>query len=234
MRQHFPHPDTIYKPIVIICKNHYHYMKKTITFLLATFFTITSFGQSFEGKIVYQNTYKSKIPNVSDEQLQSLMGSTQEYLIKQGNYKSITNGSSMLGQLYINPDNKLYNKIANSEALLWNDAATNPDEVLEATVSEGETEILGYRCKELILKCKSGTQKYYFSSLLPVDARLYINHKFGNWYEFISRSNSLPLKAVIDNAQLELESIATEVKPMNLDPAIFELPANSKTVKSPY
>ena len=89
-------------------------MSKTITFLVATFLAITSFGQSFEGKIVYQCTYKSKFPNVSDEQLTQLMGSTQEYLIKDGDYKSITNGASFQWQLYRHADNKLYSKIANS------------------------------------------------------------------------------------------------------------------------
>jgi len=68
-------------------------MTKTITFLVAAIFAITSFGQSFEGKIVYQNAYKSKIPNVTDEQFTTMMGSTQEYFIKNGDYRSVANGS---------------------------------------------------------------------------------------------------------------------------------------------
>lgn len=68
-------------------------MTKTITFLLLTFFAITSFGQTFEGKIVYKNSYKSKMPNMTDEQFTTMMGSTQEYFIKNGDYKSVANGS---------------------------------------------------------------------------------------------------------------------------------------------
>jgi hypothetical protein len=78
-------------------------MKKILTIAL-TFLTITGFSQSFEGKITYQNTYKSKIPNVSDEQLTIMMGSNQDYLIKGGDYKSITNGTMLLWQLYLNTD----------------------------------------------------------------------------------------------------------------------------------
>lgn len=209
-------------------------MTKTITFLLASLFTITSFGQTFEGKIVYKSTYKSKMPNVTDEQFTQMLGSTLEYHIKNGNYKSVTNGSFLLWQLYVNKDNKLYNKMANAEALLWNDGAANSDEVLKAEVNKGVTDILGYKCDELILTCKSGTQKYYFSTKLAVDTKLFINHKFGNWYDFLSKSNSLPLKSIIDNGQFTLESVATEVKAMKFDNTFFELPANAKTTKSPY
>ena len=49
------------------------------------------YGQTFEGKIVYQNSYKSKISNVTDAQFGSMMGTTQEYFIKKGNYRE-TNG----------------------------------------------------------------------------------------------------------------------------------------------
>ena len=209
-------------------------MTKTITFLLATLFAITSFGQTFEGKIVYNNTYKSKIQNVTDEQFTTMMGSTQEYFIKNGDYKSVANGSLFQWQIYVNKDNKLYSKLANSETLLWNDGATNPDEILKAEINKGVTEILGYKCDELILTCKSGTQKYYFNTKLSVDPKLFVNHKFGNWYDFLSMSNSLPLKSIVDNAQFTLESIATEVKEMKLDKTFFELPADSKTIKNPY
>lgn len=209
-------------------------MTKTITFFLATLFTITSVGQTFEGKIVYKNIYKSKIPNVTDSQFTSMMGNTQEYFIKNGDYKSVANGSFFQWQLYVNADNKLYSKMANSETLLWDDGANNSDEVLKAEVNKGVTEVLGYKCDELILTCKSGTQKYYFNAKLSVDPKSFINHKFGNWYDFLSKSNSLPLKSIIDNTQYTLESVATVVKEMKLDKTFFDLPANSKTMKSPY
>ena len=96
------------------------------------------------------------------------------------------------------------------------------------------TEVLGYKCDEVILTCKSGVQKYYFNSKLSVDTKLFVNHKFGNWFDYLSKSNSLPLKSVIETAQFTIESIATEVKPMKLDTKTFELPAGIKTDKSPY
>ena len=209
-------------------------MTKTITFLLAILFAIPSFGQAFEGKIVYQSTYKSKTPNMTDEQFAAMLGSTQEYFIKNGDYKTVTNGSLVLWQLYVNKDNKLYTKMSNSETAYWNDGAVNPDEVLKAAINKNVAEILGYPCDEVVLTCKSGLQKYYFNTKLSVDITLFTNHKFGNWYDYLLKANSLPLKMIIDNAQLSFESLATEVTPMKLDKAFFELPANTATTKSPY
>ena len=76
--------------LVSLDKLQYHQtinMTKSITFLLATIFAITSFGQTFEGEIVYKNTYKSKLPNVTSEQFTTMIGSTQEYFIENGDYK---------------------------------------------------------------------------------------------------------------------------------------------------
>lgn len=107
-------------------------MKKTITLFFAAIISLVAVAQNFEGKINYSNTYKSKMPGVTDEQFTAMMGATQEYYIKAGDYKSINNGSLVQWQLYVNSDNKLYTKTSSSEVLLWNDAAVNADEVIKA------------------------------------------------------------------------------------------------------
>ncbi len=209
-------------------------MKKAIAIIFTLLTTIIVWGQSFEGKIFYTNTYKSKNPKMTDHQWTSMMGSTQEYLIKGGDYKSIANGTLVQWQLYINKDNKLYNKMSNSETAFWNDASVQGDEILKVEVNKGVTEILGYKCDEVLLTCKSGPQKYYFNSKLSVDTKLFATHKFGNWFDYLSKSKSLPLKSIVETAQFTLESVAKEVKPMKLDTKTFELPAGIKTEKSPY
>jgi hypothetical protein len=162
-------------------------MKKTIAIIFTVLTTITVFGQTFEGKIVYNNSYKSKNPKMTDQQWTSMMGSTQEYLIKGGDYKSISNGTLVQWQLYINRDNKLYNKMSNSETAFWIDVSVQGDEILKVEVNKGVTEVLGYKCDEVILTCKSGVQKYYFNSKLSVDTKLFANHKFGNWFDYLSK-----------------------------------------------
>ncbi len=63
-----------------------------ILFFLLLLSPIMCFVQSFEGTITYSNSYKSKSPQLKDEQLNSMMVTTQEYYIKGGNYKSVFNG----------------------------------------------------------------------------------------------------------------------------------------------
>ncbi len=185
--------------------------------------SFTGFSQTFEGKIVYSNTYKSKNPQLKDEQWGLMLGDIQNYLIKAGDYKSITNGKLMQWQLYINKDNKLYNKMANSETVYWNDGSVQGDEIIKVEVNKNVTEVLGYKCDEIILTCKSGIQKYYYNSKLAVNTKLFVNHKFGNWYDYLSKSNALPLKMILENPQFTTISIATEIKPMKLEINTFEL-----------
>jgi hypothetical protein len=207
---------------------------KNIALLCLFLSTISAISQSFEGKITYTNTFKTKNTKITDQQWTAMLGSSQEYFIKDGDYKSITNGTFVQWQQYRNAENRLYIKMANTETLLWNEGSIQGDEVLKVEVNKKVTEILGYKCDEVILTCKSGIQKYYFNSKLSVNAKLFANHKFGNWFDYLSKSNALPLKSIIDTAQFTMESIATEVKPTKLNPKMFELPAGVKTEKSPY
>ena len=209
-------------------------MIKIIYFSISLLLATTLLGQNFEGKITFKNTFKSKTQNITDEQFTAMMGDTHEYFIKGGDYKTITNGSLLQWQQYINADNKLYNKMANSETMLWNDGSVNMDEVMKAEINKGVTVVMGYKCDEIILTCKSGIQKYYYNSQLGVNVSLFEKHKYGNWFEFISRSKSLPLKMIIENAQLSYEAVAIEVKPMQLEKTMFVLPANAETAKSAY
>jgi hypothetical protein len=209
-------------------------MKRVLTTILFSSFYFMVFAQSFEGEIVYHNSYKSKMPSMKDEQFADLLGTVQQYYIRGGDYKSVTNGSFVKWQLYINKENKLYTSVANSEALLWNDAGLNTDSVLKVELHPSVLEILGYKCDELVLTCKTGLQKYYFTHKLPVNSKLYTNHKYGNWSVYLSAANAVPLKTIIENAQLTLESVATEIKSLNLDQVFFALPPGTKSAKSPY
>lgn len=208
-------------------------MKKLFSLSVCLPLVISLSAQIFQGKIIYKNSYKSNVPGATDEQLTQMFGSATDYYIKDGDYKSVTNGYYFQSQLYINTDNKLYNKLAVSEKYYWEDGATNKDEVLNFQLNKNATEILGYKCDELILDCKSGKQTYYFSSSLGVNASLFEKHKYGNWYFYLTKANGLPLKMKLETPQFSLESVATEVKSMQLEKSFFTLPANTQTEKSP-
>lgn len=209
-------------------------MKKIFLILTAVFLATASSAQNFEGQITYVNTYKSKNPQVADEQWTAMLGDTQQYKIKGENYRSDTNGTMMQWVLFIKQDNKLYSKIATSPVVYYNDATVQGDEIYKSELNKDVLTVLGYSCDELVLTCKNGIQKFYFNAKFGIDPKLFENHKIGNWYDFVSRSKALPLKTVLETNMFTLESTATEIKPMQLDAQLFALPAGVKTQKSQY
>lgn len=209
-------------------------MKQTlITFCLSVMY-LFSFGQSFEGEIVYQTSFKSKIPDITAKEFSAVMSVGKNFFIKDGDFKYETEGTHELWELYINADNKIYHKYSNSEKLTWNDASIDREDVLSTEFHRDAAEILGYKCDEIILNCNIGIHKYYFSSKLHIDGKLYTNCLIGNWYAYLSEANAIPLKIVFDNEQVSMETIAIEVKPMILDKSMFCLPEGTKTSKSSF
>jgi hypothetical protein len=209
-------------------------IKQFSVFAVLIFSCSFTFSQNFEGKITYQASFKSKIPNVTDEMFTAMMGSVQDYIIKGGNYKNVANGTLFQWQTYLSKDNKIYSKLANSPSILYNEGSENKNEVIKAEVNKNAVTILGYQCDELILTCKDGVQKFYYNEKIKVDPKLFENHKYGNWYEVLTRTKSLPLKMVIDVSQFTSEMTASNVSAEKVDDKIFELPANVTVVKSPY
>jgi hypothetical protein len=208
-------------------------MKRALITLSLIFSTFIAFAQNFEGKVVYHNSYKSKSPTLTDAQLTRIMGDTQNWYIKNGEYKSDVNGIYIKWQLYANAENKLYTKLGNTDTVYYNDAAQGESEIRNIQLNKNVADILGYKCDELILTTKSGTQRYYFSSKLPINSKLFLNHKFGDWYAYLIKANAVPLKTIIDTPQFALESVATEITPMKLEQSFFTLPAGTKTSKNP-
>ena len=202
--------------------------------LFIIFASAATSAQSFEGKITYQNSFKSKMPTVSDDLFNEMMGNTWEYSMKGASYHTTSNGTFMQWQMYLPKDNKLYTKFSNSPAILWNDAAVNADSVTKTELNKNALEVLGNSCDELILTCMSGVQKYYFSSKYKVDPALFQNHKFGNWYAVMAQAKAIPLKMIIENVQFTLESVATSIKNEKVNAQLFALPADAKLEKSPF
>jgi hypothetical protein len=206
-------------------------MKRMVAIAFTLLSLYSGAAQSFEGKVIYKNSFKSKSAGLKDEQLDTMFGNIQDYYIKGSDYKSVSNGTFLQAQLYISKENKFLSKTANADTFQSIDASINQDEILKTELQKGILEVLGYPCDELILTCKSGIQKYYFNSKLPIEAEQFKGHQYANWYAYLKLSGALPLKMIIDNQQFHLESQAIEVLPMVLVPDEFQLAADRKTFK---
>ena len=208
-------------------------MKKFFLSFLLIMIAFFVAGQPFEGKIIYVIKFKSKTTKMSSEQWDAMMGTSQEYFIKDGNYKSVTNGAMFQWQLYNNKENKIYSKLSTEDKVYWVDCGMKDDAIIKSKINKGVKEILENTCDELILNCKSGVQKYYYSSAFPADVNLFKNHKYGNWYDYLLKAHALPLKSIIETDQFIMESIAIKILPLGLDDNLFQLPKGVIVEKSP-
>lgn len=184
-------------------------------------------SQSFEGEVVFTVSYKIKSSKISQEQTAKLFGTKQNYFIKQGNTKSVTNGI-VQWQLYISKENKLYSKIKDSTDVYWTKASLENEIILKHEIIKNADTILGYICDEVIIYTKNKIYRNFYSSKLPIDPNLFKDDKMYVWYQYLLIAKALSLKTIIETPQLTAVSVAVKVKPMKLDNNIFELPKGCK------
>lgn len=201
-------------------------MKLLVLVFLAA--TITSSAQVFEGKIIYSNTYQSKLPNLQGEQLNSMMGTNQEYCIKGNNYKSLFNGEFMRMQIYRGDQNKSYTLTAKSDTLLWEDYKKNKDVAVSFTMQKSKDTVMNIPCDVIIVSTPKSTTYYYYNKKYGVDPKLFLKHNYGNWYYIISKTKALPLKTVYETGEFILTSTAVKITPMQLDKKAFDIVDENK------
>lgn len=199
-------------------------MKKLIIVLTINLFLLTNLNaQSFEGKILYKMNYESKVANYPSENLNRLMGTTQVYMIKDRNYKSIYNGLFIKWQLYRGDENKGYTLTAKSDTLYYEDYSKNKDKALSYEIKKNQDTIMGIPCDLIIVKAEKSTTSFYFNSDYKINSELFKQHNYGNWYYIISKTKALPLKTVTETEQFIMTSVATEITPMKLKDNVFEI-----------
>jgi len=187
-------------------------MKRKTALLFLLLVSTTVFTQNFEGKIVYKNSCKSKNPEWKLEYCQMITDSLQVFYYKNGDYKYDTPNSNKWTS-YINAENKVYTKPEKKDKAYFTDASKNDDEILETQLNPKAIKILGYDCDELVVKCKSSIQKYYFNSVTSVNPKLFEKHIYGNLNKIMAITKSIPLKEIFifEEQDLELESLAVEI-----------------------
>lgn len=194
---------------------------------------VPAMSQNFEGQIVYKIDCVSKIENVPNESMNTLIGTRQEYFIRNGAYKSVPNGLKLAMQQYDPKSNRLYNKTTESDTLYWFDAAANADSVTSFEVKKNAETIMGNACDALIMHTLSGnTTTVYYSPKYKMDAKAFAKHKFGNWAFMVQKTNAVPLKTVLETPQFTMTSTATEVKNMKLGDGYFTVSPQAPVKKS--
>lgn len=201
-------------------------MRILVLFLMLS--PLMCLAQSFEGKITYSNSYKSKSPQLKDAQLATMLGTTQDYYIKGADYKSVFNGSYIKMQLYKSKENRSYTLTAKSDSLYWEDYSKNKDVATKFEVEKGKETVMGVLCDVLIVYTPKSKTAYYYNSKYGVNPALVNQHAYGNWYYVISKTRALPLKTISESEQFTLISTAVNITPMKLEATLFEVPDKNK------
>ncbi|TDO21277.1 hypothetical protein [Pedobacter duraquae] len=201
-------------------------MRKLVLLLMLS--PLMCLAQSFEGKITYSNGYQSKSSKLTDAQLATMMGTTQNYYIKGADYKSDFNGSYIKMQLYKGKENRGYTLTSKSDSLYWEDYSKNSDVATNFEVQKGKETVMGVLCDALIVYTPTSKTTYYYNNKYGVTPALFNKHAYGNWYYVISKTKTLPLKIISENNQFTLTSTAVSITPMKLADKTFELPQNNK------
>lgn len=219
-------------------------MKQLITTLLVLT-TGLLFGQSYEGTLVYKTDFQFQL-----SEKMTKMGITEEMLIgkmkkegswtdsiktsyKQGDYISYTNFNPQSWSVYKQQTNKLYS-FQDGEA---SDICTVTDVSIDLESElfgnkpsvqkiDSIVEVNGRKCEIVRVQWKTGIYDYYYdSSFLKIDPKLYENHIYDGWADFLKISNSLPIKIVKSVQGLSTTSLTlirhTEE---TIDPKLFEIP----------
>ena len=209
-------------------------MIKNLASLLMLLITATIYSQNFEGKIIYSNSYESKLSDVTSEQFNNLMGTEQAYLIKEGNYKSAFNGVFIKLQMYRGDENRSYMFTVKSDTLYWEDYSLNIDKAISFEIKKNQDAVLGTPCDVIIVQAEKSKTHYYYNSKYEINPELFTDHNYGNWYYIISKTKALPLKTVFENDQFIMTSVATEITSMELDDNVFEVQNKSKVAKASW
>ncbi|PYF69371.1 hypothetical protein [Pedobacter nutrimenti] len=189
---------------------------------------VACFAQTFEGKISYANSYKSKSPQLKDEQFGAMMGTTQDYYIKGGDYKSVFNGTFIKMQLYRHTENKSYTLTGKSDSCYWKGYDKNDDIATRFEIEKGKETVMGVLCDALTVYTPKSKAVYYYSSKYGVNPDLFKQHEYGNWYYILSKTKAVPLKTVYEAELFTLTSTAVNIYPMKLEAKLFEVPDQNK------
>lgn len=198
-------------------------MKKCLLLLLILFVSKNTFSQFFEGQVTYKNKFTSKTSRISSTQLDSIMGTKQEYLIKGGFYKSFLNGYSISYSQYDYRLNRVYLKRFKVDTLNWFNADINTDTLRDYQIKAKAGKVLGLDCDVIIMRTKTGTTTIFFSKKYKIDVSKYKRHNYENWQFYLEKCGALPLKTIIETPTFMMESTAIKVETIKLEDSYFSI-----------
>jgi len=199
----------------------------TLGVLLFLLLTLSINAQSqFTGKVTYQDSYKSKDPNISGSDFEKFMGSKREFYLQGAFYKDVHYGELNSVMLYRGDSNKIYNYNVSADTIFWMDAAKDTlSKILDFKIGDSNEVILGLKCKKLTIKSQLGSFIYFFNDRYVINPADFTNHHLNFWDFYTSKCKSVPLKIIYEGVDIVLTSTAVKVDQAELDGDTFKIPS---------
>jgi len=200
-------------------------MKKIIFPFALLINTCVMFAQEneFEGVLHYKSEIRSKVPEVSNKSLMTMMlfTDTQMTLVKKGNYKIIDPKST----IWYKPDEeRVYYKFKGIDTLYFQEYGDDSTEVKKISKSDQLTNIGNFKCKSITLQTDKGSLKFYYSPDYKLNPSYDKNNKIGRFDVFAKETGSIRLGDETDKELYSTSQVCTKLEQRNLDPHEFDLP----------
>lgn len=196
--------------------------------------TSLSFGQSFEGRVIYKTTMENPNPEMftdsvfKEKILKPVLGEQgfmlQKYYYKGNKFMSETSTGLENGfELYSPEQKKIFAWKENSKEAIVKKTNEHPE--MDAFVEFVETKetdtILNIPCKKILLKSKMGTAELWFNSeYLKIDPENYSEFKLDHKNLIFEKYGCLPLKIKAMSFNIEV----IEFQAMEVTDERFKLP----------
>lgn len=186
-------------------------------------------NDSFEGIIIYENFFKSKIDSIKDSDFENAYGKQTKYMIsKNGDYINLFKGSYITIQLFKNEQNKIYTALNGNDTIVYN--KTNDKtyhEPISISKTDNEEICLDKLCNEIVFNTSGAKYKYYYNTDYFVDPKLYTDHYLGNWNQIINLTQSFPIKVILETDSFIMTSVAINIKEGSINQNLFNLPLDT-------
>lgn len=167
---------------------------------------LTSFMMSvdfFTGKITYQYSFTDLNGKDITDKMAPYYGREQHYYIDDENYKAHDENNNWV-QLYHGETNSYFYFSKDKTAQKF-DASMPTAQKVVVTIIDKKEKVSGYDCDVIQIETENTTIVYYFSSSIKVDAKVYANHKIGEWHKYIgSDGRCIAFKVCHDESQKRL------------------------------
>jgi periplasmic protein TonB len=200
--------------------------KNTILWVAAIFGFLVTKAQNpyFEGNLYYSVTVKSKLPSRSDEEMASLLATSNHLtvLVKNGNYKQSFGNADIY---YILKDKRIYLKFRKLDTLYYRDYSDDNSVLTSVVKSDSIFDVYRYRCKEITIITNLYTSRYYYSDSLRVNPDFDRDDAIGGYNRFSKETNgALYLWAKFEYPEAVITDSCSLVERKPISDQAFDLP----------